>query len=74
MGVDLRTLRVDIEKEDDGRWVAEVHDLPGVLVYGKTRTEAVRKAKALALHVIADRIEHGETIADLDELIFAVPA
>jgi predicted RNase H-like HicB family nuclease len=66
-------LKIDIEKEEDGRWIAEVSDLPGVLAYGKTREEAIAKVEALALRVIADRIDHGETIPELDEL-FAVPA
>lgn len=66
-------MKIDIEKEEDGRWIAEVSDLPGVLAYGKTREEAISKVEALALRVIADRIDHGETIPELDEL-FAVPA
>jgi predicted RNase H-like HicB family nuclease len=66
-------MKIDIEKEEDGRWIAEVSDLPGVLAYGKTREEAIAKVEALALRVIADRIDHGETIPELDEL-FAVPA
>ena len=53
-------LKLETEREDDGRWIAEVVDLPGVLVYGATREEAVSAAQALALRVIADRIEHGE--------------
>jgi len=52
---------VEIEREDDGRWISEVTDLPGVLAYGGTRDEAVAKAKALAFRVLADRLEHGET-------------
>jgi len=48
---------VETEREDDGRWIAEIHDLPGVMTYGKTRKEAVAKAKALALRVMADRLE-----------------
>ena len=66
-------MKIDIEKEDDGRWIAEVSDLPGVLAYGKSREDAIAKVEALALRVIADRIDHGETIPELDEL-FAVPA
>ena len=66
-------MKIDIEKEEDGRWIAEVSDLPGVLTYGKTREEAIAKVEALALRVIADRIDHGETIPELDEL-FAVTA
>jgi len=66
-------MKIDIEKEEDGRWIAEVSDLPGVLTYGKTREDAIAKVEALALRVIADRIDHGETIPELDEL-FAVVA
>jgi predicted RNase H-like HicB family nuclease len=66
-------MKIDIEKEEDGRWIAEVSDLPGVLAYGKTREDAIAKVEALALRVIADRIDHGETIPELDEL-FAVTA
>ena len=64
---------IEIEREDDGRWIAEVTDLPGVMVYGETRDEALLKVEALALRVIADRLEHGEAIPELDEL-FAVSA
>jgi len=49
MGAEVRQLQVEIEQEDDGRWIAEVFALPGVMVYGKTRIEAIRNAKALAL-------------------------
>lgn len=64
---------MEIEREDGGRWIAEVNDLPGVLAYGKTRDEAIAKVEALALRVIADRLDHGESIPELDEL-FAFPA
>ena len=64
---------IEIEREDDGRWIAEVPDLAGVMVYGATRQDALAKAEALALRVIADRLDHGETIPELDDL-FAVPA
>jgi predicted RNase H-like HicB family nuclease len=53
-------LHVELEQEIDGRWIAEIADLPGVLAYGKTKHEAVQKAAALALRVIADRLEHDE--------------
>ena len=53
--------KVEIERENDGRWIAEVVDLPGVLAYGDTRDRALAAAEALALRVIADRLEHGET-------------
>jgi predicted RNase H-like HicB family nuclease len=55
-------IRIEIEREADGRWLAEVPALPGVLVYGASRAEARTKATALALRVIADRIEHGEPV------------
>jgi len=55
-------LTIEIDRETDGRWIAEVTALPGVMSYGKTREEAVRSVEALALRVIADRLEHGETI------------
>jgi len=64
---------VEIELEEDGRWIAEVPDLPGVMTYGQSREEAISKAKALALRVLADRLEHGEEIPELHE-IFAVSA
>ena len=51
---------LEVEREDDGRWIAEIPELPGVMKYGKTRKDAIAQAKALALRVIADRIEHGE--------------
>ena len=52
---------VEYEQEDDGRWLAEIRELPGVLAYGQTSEEAVAKAQALALRVLADRLEHGES-------------
>ena len=63
---------IDTEREDDGRWLAEVPDLPGVMTYGQDREEAIFKVKALALRVLADRLEHGEEIPELRE-VFAVP-
>lgn len=56
---------VELEREEDGRWIGEVPDLPGVLTYGRTRDEAVAKAKALAFRVLADRLEHGEDIPEI---------
>jgi len=64
---------VEIEREDDGRWIAEVPDLPGVMTYGQTREEAISRVKALAPQVLADRLEHGEEIPELRQ-VFAVPA
>jgi predicted RNase H-like HicB family nuclease len=53
-------LTVELEQEVDGRWIADVAALPGVLVYGQTREAALSAAQALALRVLADRLEHGE--------------
>jgi predicted RNase H-like HicB family nuclease len=66
-------LTVEVEQEVDGRWLAEVPQLPGVLAYGPTRTEAVARAQALALRIIADRLEHGEQRPELGHM-FAVSA
>jgi predicted RNase H-like HicB family nuclease len=61
----MTTLRIEIEREDDGRWIAEIPDLPGVMVYAATREEAIVKVRALALRVVAERIERGEAPIDL---------
>jgi predicted RNase H-like HicB family nuclease len=53
-------LRIETEKEEDGRWIAEVTALPGVMVYGATKAEARAKVRALALRVITNRLENGE--------------
>jgi len=55
-------LRIETEREDDGRWIAEIPALPGVLTYGATEAEARAKTKVLAFRVIADRIENGEAL------------
>lgn len=55
-------LRIESEQEEDGRWIAEVPALPGVMAYGKTKSDASAKAKVLALRVIADRVENGEPL------------
>jgi predicted RNase H-like HicB family nuclease len=55
-------MRIEIEREEGGRWIAEIPDLLGVMVYGDSRNEAISKAEALALRVLADRLEHGEEI------------
>jgi predicted RNase H-like HicB family nuclease len=61
-------LTVNVEREEDGRWLAEVPDLPGVLVYAMTQDDAIAKAKALSFRVIADRIDHGEAVPEVDGL------
>ncbi len=63
-------LTVELEQENDGRWIAEVLELPGVMAYGPSAQEAVAKAKALALRVVADRLEHGEAGPDLRDISF----
>ena len=61
-------LKIEVEREDDGRWLAEVVDLPGVLAYGATRQEAVERAQALSLRVLADRLEHGESVPQMGDV------
>jgi predicted RNase H-like HicB family nuclease len=55
-------LSIELEQETDGRWIAEVPELPGVLSYGETRQEAIDRVQALTLRVLADRLEHGEPV------------
>ena len=57
-------LKIESEREDDGRWIAEVPALPGVLSYGDNETAARARVQALALRVIADRLENGEALPD----------
>ena len=54
-------LKLECEQEDDGRWLAEVPELPGVLAYGASAEEAMTKAEALAFRVLAERLENGES-------------
>ena len=65
--------RVETEVEEDGRWIAEVSELPGVLAYGTTRDEAVRNAQVLSLRVLADRLEHGEPLSGVQG-VFSIVA
>ena len=65
------TFTVEYEQEEDGRWLAEVLELSGVLAYGQTSEQAVAKAQALALRVLADRLEHGESADELVNITFA---
>jgi predicted RNase H-like HicB family nuclease len=57
-----RTIQVEVDRETDGRWIADIPALPGVIVYGRTRKQALKAVEALALRVIADRLEHGEAV------------
>jgi len=66
-------MKIEIEREDNGRWIAEIPELPGVMAYGDSRNQAISKAEGLALRVLADRLEHGEEIPELKE-VFAVSA
>jgi predicted RNase H-like HicB family nuclease len=66
------SLTIEVELEEDGRWIAEVPELPGVQVYGPTRPEAVAMVQALALRVLADRLEHGEPVPEMRS-VFALP-
>ena len=63
-------LTIELDREDDGRWIAEVPDLPGVLAYGQSREEAVARVQALAFRVLADRLEHGESEPELMNVSF----
>lgn len=63
--------KIDTEQETDNRWIAEIEELPGAMVYGATRLEAIAKVEALALRILADRLEHGETPEQLDLLFSA---
>ncbi len=65
--------KVEIEQESDGRWIAEVPELPGVLVYGASRQEAVTRAQELALRVLAERLEHGEELPQM-KAVFSIVA
>lgn len=58
-------MKIEIEQEEDGRWIAEIPNLSGVMAYGKSREEAIANVESLALRVIADRLEHGEDVPDL---------
>jgi len=64
-------LTIEFEKEEDGRWLAEVLELPGVMVYGQTKQEALAKVQALALRALAERLEHGEMLAEPLNILFA---
>jgi len=68
------SLPIEIEQEVDGRWLAELPDLPGVLAYGTTPDEAALAAQALALRVMADRVENGEEVPTALADLFAVRA
>jgi len=66
-------LIIEVEQEDDGRWLAEVADLPGVLAYGHTREEAIERVQALSLRVLADRLDHGEPVPQMTGVFAVAP-
>ncbi|MCC6390690.1 MAG: type II toxin-antitoxin system HicB family antitoxin [Bryobacterales bacterium] len=69
--VEIEPIRVEIEREDDGRCLASVPDLPGVMAYGASEDEAIRKVKSIALQVLADMVECGEQVPDPLKALFA---
>lgn len=68
------TLAIEIERENEGRWIADIPELPGVLVYGSSPADAVARVEALALRVLADEIEHGERSPNQLAVSFLSPA
>jgi predicted RNase H-like HicB family nuclease len=66
-------LTVILDREEDGRRIAEVPELPGVLAYGQTKNDAVTKAEALCLRVFAERLEQGEVVPEMDQLFSVAP-
>jgi predicted RNase H-like HicB family nuclease len=66
-------MKIEVEQEEDGRWIAEVPEISGAMIYGNSREEALARVKALALRVLADRLDHGETIPELTE-VFEIAA
>jgi predicted RNase H-like HicB family nuclease len=65
------TFKIEVEQEEDGRWLAEVLELPGVVAYGQSQEAAVSKVQALALRVVAERLDHGEAGPQLLSISFA---
>jgi len=69
--VEIQPIRVELEREDDGRILASVPDLPGVMAYRSSEEEAVRKVKSVALQVLADMIDGGEEVPEPLKVLFA---
>jgi predicted RNase H-like HicB family nuclease len=69
--MDIHPLRIEVEREGDGRMLASVPELPGVMAYGATEEEAIRKTKAIALQILADMIENGEEVPESLKVLFA---
>jgi predicted RNase H-like HicB family nuclease len=64
----MTSLAVEFDREDDGRWIAEIPKLPGVIVYGATKREALRRLYAVALRTLADRVENGTALTSVSRL------
>ena len=64
-------MQVEVEQEQDGRWIAEISSIPGAMAYGATKPEAVAKVEALVLRILADKVEHGEDAPQLAQ-VFSV--
>jgi len=69
----MAALEIEVEQEDDGRWIAEVPALPGVLAYGQSRQEAVDRVQSLSLRVLADRLDQGEPVPQMGEVFAVTP-
>jgi predicted RNase H-like HicB family nuclease len=70
----LMPLTIEVEREEYGRWLADIRALPGAMAYGTTREQAIAAVKVLALRIIADEIEHGERSPEAADTIFALAA
>ena len=68
MARNKKTLAVEFGREEDGRWIAEIPTLPGVMAYGATRQDALRRVSAVALRTLADKVERGRTPAPVSRL------
>ena len=66
-------MRIELEQEEDGRWIAEAPQIPGALAYGDTQREAISKVESLVLRILADRLDHGEMAPELEK-VFTVAA
>jgi predicted RNase H-like HicB family nuclease len=73
MKEETMSFKIEIETEADGRWIAEVAELPGTMAYGQTKQEAVERVQVLALRVLADRLEHGESVPDVSAVFAVTP-
>ncbi len=69
--MDIHPLKIETEREEDGRILASLPELPGVMAYGASEEEAIRKAKSIALQILADMIENGEEVPESLKTLFA---